>query len=220
MKNEPTILALDPGLRDLGYAVLRGRRLITAGVLGLRQVPREERLADARRHIRGWVRIHRPLVVAVLRGSQLLAYGVHTLRNGERPYDLIGQARRIVLGYIAEHAPQVVAIEAPLMLPTKRAAILSVIAQELHGRAKELNLEVVEITPQEVRQAVVGNPRATKIDVAETLVRQGFDQLEELIPKRPARAALGLRPRDKYWLHMFDALALAVSVPSRVTPRD
>lgn len=149
--------------------------------------------------------------IAVLRGSQLLAYGVHTLRNGERPYDLIGQARRIVLGYIAEHAPQVVAIEAPLMLPTKRAAILSVIAQELHARAKELNLEVVEITPQEVRQAVVGNPRATKIDVAETLVRQGFDQLKELIPKRPARAALGLRPRDKYWLHMFDALALAVA---------
>jgi Holliday junction resolvasome RuvABC endonuclease subunit len=128
--------------------------------------------------------------IAVLRGSQLLAYGVHTLRNGERPYDLIGQARRIVLGYIAEQAPQVVAIEAPLMLPTKRAAILSVIAQELHGRAKELNLEVVEITPQEVRQAVVGNPKATKIDVAEALVRQGFEELRELIPKRPARAAL------------------------------
>ena len=152
--------------------------------------------------------------IAVLRGRQLLAYGVHTLRNGERPYDLIGQARRIVLGYIAEHAPQVVAIEAPLMLPTKRAAILSVIAQELHGRAKELNLEVVEITPQEVRQVVVGNPKATKIDVAEALVGQGFEELKELIPKRPARAALGLRPRDKYWLHMFDALALAVAIDS------
>ena len=149
--------------------------------------------------------------IAVLRGSQLLTYGVHTLRNGERPYDLLGQARRIVLGYIAEHAPQVVAIEAPLMLPTKRAAILSVIAQELHGRANELNLEVVELTPQEVRQAVVGNPKATKIDVAEVLVRQGFEELKELIPRRPARAALGLRPRDKYWLHMFDALGLAAA---------
>ena len=147
--------------------------------------------------------------IAVLRGRQLLAFGVHTLRNGERPFDLIGQARRTVLSYIAEHAPEVVAIEAALMLPTKRAAILSVITQELHGRAKELNLEVREITPQEVRQVVVGNPRATKIDVAEALVRQGFEELRELIPKRPTRAALGLRPRDKYWLHMFDALALA-----------
>lgn len=58
---------------------------------------------------------------------------------------------------------------------------------------------------------MVGNPRATKIDVAETLVRHGFEELKELIPRRPARAALGLRPRDKYWLHMFDALALAVA---------
>lgn len=65
MKHEPTILALDPGLRDLGYAVLRGRRFVTGGVLGLRQVPKAERLADARRHIRGWVRTHRPSVLVV-----------------------------------------------------------------------------------------------------------------------------------------------------------
>lgn len=123
----------------------------------------------------------------------------------------IGQARRIVLHTIAAHEPQVAAIEAPLMLPTKRAAILSVIAQELRERAKELSLEVFELTPEQVRQAVLGNPQATKIDVAEALLRQGFDQLKSLVPKRPARAALGLRPRDKYWLHMFDALALAVT---------
>ena len=29
------------------------------------------------------------------------------------------------------------------------------------------------------------------------------------VVKRPARPALGLRPRDKYWLHVFDALAIA-----------
>ncbi len=156
--------------------------------------------------------------LAVLRGRELLAYGVHTRRNGDRPYDQIGQARRIVLRAIAEHGPQVVAIEAPLMLPTKRAAILSVIAQELHARAKELSLEVLELTPQEVRQRVVGNPKATKIEVAEALVRQGFEELEALVPKPPARAALGLRPKDKYWLHMFDALALAMAVSRARSP--
>ena len=168
--------------------------------------------------------------LVVLRGHELLSYGVRTLRNGERPYDLIGQARKIVLGEIERHAPQVVAIEEPLNLPTKRAAILSVIAQELRGRAEELGLEVRELSPMAIRESVVGNPRATKIDVAEALVRAGFDQLKDLIPRRPARAALGLRPRDKYWLHMFDALALAVAASNleatqpgsspRVTLRD
>jgi len=65
MKNEPTILALDPGLRDLGYAVLRGRRLVTGGVLGLRQVPKPDRLGEARRHVRGWLRSQRPRVIVV-----------------------------------------------------------------------------------------------------------------------------------------------------------
>ena len=60
-----------------------------------------------------------------------------------------------------------------------------------------------------ILQTANSHPRATKIDVAETLASRGFDQLRDLIPKRPKRAALGLRPRDKYWLHMFDALAIA-----------
>jgi Holliday junction resolvasome RuvABC endonuclease subunit len=153
----------------------------------------------------------REMGIAVLRGRELLAYGVHTLRNGTRPYDVIGQARRIVLAAIEKHQPDIVAIEEPLMVPTKRAALMSVIAQELRGRAEELSIEVFELSPSDIREAVVGNPRATKIEVAETLVRGGFSQLGDLVPRRPARAALGLRPKDKYWLHMFDALALAVA---------
>lgn len=150
--------------------------------------------------------------LAVLRGEELLAYGVRTLRNGTRPYEVVGQARRIVLATIEKHEPQVVAIEEPFNLPTKRSHLMNVIADELRGRAEEMGLEVVELSPCAIRERVTGNPRATKIDVAEALVDKGFEQLRDLIPKRPKRAALGLRPRDKYWLHMFDALALAVSL--------
>jgi len=32
------------------------------------------------------------------------------------------------------------------------------------------------------------------------------------MPTPPKRSALGLHPRDRYWLHVFDALALAVVV--------
>ena len=60
-----TILALDPGLRDLGYAVLHGRRLIASGVLGLRRVAKDARLTTARKNVRSWLRLHRPDVVVV-----------------------------------------------------------------------------------------------------------------------------------------------------------
>lgn len=150
--------------------------------------------------------------LAVLRGRELRYFGVRTLRNGTRPHDVIGQAKRIVLATIEKHQPQVVAIEEPLNLPTKRSHLLNVITDELRERAAEIGVEVVALSPAAIRERVTGNPRATKIDVAETLVSAGFHQLNPLIPKRPKRAALGLRPRDKYWLHMFDALALAVAV--------
>lgn len=149
--------------------------------------------------------------LAVLRGQKLRFFGVRTLRNGQRPYDVIGQARRLVLVAIEQHAPQVVAIEEPLNLPTKRSHLLNVIADELRERANELGLTVALLAPAAVRERVTGRPKATKIEVAESLIRAGFDQLRDLVPKRPVRAALGLRPRDKYWLHMFDALALAVA---------
>lgn len=68
-KNE-TILALDPGLRDLGYAVLRGRRLTSHGVLALRRVPKANRLTVARKSVRTWLRTHRPNVVVVERTYQ------------------------------------------------------------------------------------------------------------------------------------------------------
>lgn len=166
-----TILGIDPGTKEMGLAVLCGRKLIN--------------------------------------------FGVQRLRNGTQPYDVIGQARRIVLSEIAKHDPDIVAIEEPLILPTKRASLMSVIAQELRGRAEELGLEVVELSPALIRERVVGNRNATKFDVAEKLVSCGFEELRDLIPKRPKRSALGLRPRDKYWLHMFDALAMAVAVEKR-----
>src|SRR2546427_8424065 len=91
---------------------------------------------------------------AILKGMHLLDYGVHTLRNGRRPYDLLGQARAHVLASIRDHLPMIVAIEEPLLLPTKRAALVSAIAQELHERARELGIRVVEITPRKAREIV------------------------------------------------------------------
>lgn len=156
------------------------------------------------------------LGVAVVRGDQLLAYGVHELKNGQRPYDVIGQARRVVFGYIAQHAPAVVAIERPYRIATPRAAVLTTLAAELRERAKELGLEVVERSPEEVRLAITGNKRATKYEVAQKLGER-FPELAALVPKKPQPAVLWLKSRERYWLHMFDALALTMAAISEQT---
>ncbi len=153
--------------------------------------------------------------LVVLRQHTLLEYGVHTLRNGRRPYDLIGQARRILLAKLRCYNPSAVAIEAPLLLPTKRAALLSVIAQELRAQSRARRMRVVELSPLAIRKALLGNARATKIEVAAWLARREFPQLQSLVPEKPVRSAIWLKPRDRYWLHAFDALALAVAARSR-----
>jgi len=149
--------------------------------------------------------------LAVLRGPKLVAYAVRTLRNGERPYDVIGHARRAVLEAVRHHRVEVVAIEKPLRIATKRASLMSVITEELKARSRELALQVVELSPEQVRKAVVGDPWAKKLTVAKTLVERECPELQPLLPKPRSRAALGLRPGEKYWLHMFDALAVAVA---------
>lgn len=155
----------------------------------------------------------RYLGFALIRGKQLIEYGVKELKNGERPYDVIGQARRVVLRLIALHMPHTVAIETPYLLPTPRAAVLSTLTQEIHERAKETGAEVVELKPEHVRLALTGNAKATKYEVAQWLARERFPELAALVPQKPKVPALWLTSRERYWLHMFDALALA-AVPT------
>ena len=91
------------------------------------------------------------------------------------------------------------------------AALLTTIVQRMKGRGKDLGIKVVRLSPAEVRVRVVGDPRANKLEVATALTDRGFSELRSKLPKRPARSALGFRPGEKYWLHMFDALAVALA---------
>lgn len=150
--------------------------------------------------------------VAVVRGPELLDYGVHQLRNGERAHELLTHAQQILFAIIRDHAPDVVAIEAPYLITSKRAAVLSTLAQVLHRRAADLGIRVVELSPEVVRKAVTGNAKAGKVAVAQTLASRSFRRLAHLVPNKPKVPALWLTAKERYWLHMFDALSLAVAV--------
>lgn len=104
-KTPETILALDPGLRELGYAVLAGRRLAASGVLNLRELPRSRRLAAARDHVRQWATAHKPTAIVVERTyphSLPWLNDLHRLTRGVRRIALRRQA------VFAAYAPQTV----------------------------------------------------------------------------------------------------------------
>jgi len=154
--------------------------------------------------------------IAVLKNGSLEAYAVHTLKNGSHVRDVVDQARSTMLSIIGEFAPAIVAVEQPLLYASKRAALVTVIGEELVARVRERDIRVIELTPREVRRILVGDERATKVDVARKIVDLGFPELKVHLPIPPKRSALGLRPRDRYWLHAFDALAVALAAERKL----
>jgi crossover junction endodeoxyribonuclease RuvC len=84
-----TILALDPGLRELGFAVFADRNLATGGVLPLRDLPQPSRLPEARRQLRRWVRTYKPRAIVVEQTYR------HSLPWLDDLYRLLGTAVRL-----------------------------------------------------------------------------------------------------------------------------
>jgi Holliday junction resolvasome RuvABC endonuclease subunit len=66
-KTPRTVLALDPGLRELGYAVLAGKKLIASGVRPLFLTPPHGRIAEGRRLLKQWLAAYRPDTVVLER---------------------------------------------------------------------------------------------------------------------------------------------------------
>jgi len=104
-KTPETILALDPGLRELGYAVLAGRRLAASGVLNLRELPHSRRLPAARVHVQRWANAHKPSAIVVEKTYPHPLSWLNDLHSLTRGVRRIASQRKAVF---AAYAPQTV----------------------------------------------------------------------------------------------------------------
>lgn len=152
---KPVILALDPGTREMG--------------------------------------------VAVLQGDELLDYRVKTFRNGRKVKDLLIQASICMRSLMEQYRPDIVVIEKPFFAKTKRSALLVFLVQELRRRALLRGADLRLVSPLEVRAKLVGNAKATKRDVALKVIDH-FPELREHFHPRD-------HWRERYWGHVFDAVA-------------
>lgn len=163
--NHETILAIDPGLRELGFAVLRGSRLVARDAISLRQVPKTRRLDEAKKHVRGWLTTHQPSVVVV-----------------EKTY------------------PH----------PVPWLSQLHQISRSARNLATRRHADFATYSPQAVRATVAGNGKAKKPEVA-IAVAHHFPQLRFLLTQ-------DRKWKERLWLNMFDAVALALHHQSATQP--
>lgn len=139
---------------------------------------------------------------AVLETNDLLYYGVKELRRHRPASQLMRATRSVVSGLIDQYKPTVLAYEESVYVQQVSSALLRAVEQEIQRTAKAAGLKVVSYTPTDIRQALCGNPWSTKHMVAARLVER-FPELQRYRTNQSPRS-------ERYWLNMFDALAVAM----------
>lgn len=164
-RRNPVILAIDPGTREFGYAILSGHRLLVHGAVSLRADARRQRLEAIRRRIRSLAAIH---------------------------------------------APGTIVIEKTYRHPVPWLDLLDGITRCARAIARRRRLRFATYAPQVVRQTVVGNGRASKIEASQAVVHR-FPQLRIYLTQDS-------RWKERLWRNMFDAVALALHHQSVTQP--
>jgi Holliday junction resolvasome RuvABC endonuclease subunit len=140
--------------------------------------------------------------IAVIEGSELIYYGVRGFEADRPAVRLLQATRHTLERFIARYEPSVLAWEKTFFVQAKASALLQVQEAEIKAVGRAAGLALAGYPPTQVRKRLCADGKATKAHVAEVLV-QAFPELARY------RGPMSLR-RARYWLNMFDALAVAV----------
>lgn len=156
--NQSTVLAVDPGCRELG--------------------------------------------VAVLRGSELLFYGVKSITNRKNPQTILETVSSHVRNLIKKHRPDYLAVEKIAVKQHSSYAFLAVAAEQIKATARESNLPVYEYAPKDVRKRLCRTARATRRETAEILAAR--------YPELNCYYLRNAKWERDYYGNLFDAVAVSV----------
>jgi Holliday junction resolvasome RuvABC endonuclease subunit len=149
--------------------------------------------------------------IVVLEGDDLIYYAVKELRRMRPGFQLMRATRDAVNDVIERFSPDVVAYETSYYIQQTTSPLLGEQEREIRRLGKAAGLKVVAYSPLYVRQQLCADAYVTKHMVAQVLV-QRFPELAGYRVNQTPRS-------ERYWLNMFDALAVAV-VAAREFRRD
>jgi len=146
----------------------------------------------------------REMGFAVLESTDLLYFGVHTFKHRQSTRRLLAEGQQFIQGLIDTFAPQAFVIEKTWFAHSTRSARLRGFVEAMQRSALRQGLTVLTYTSPVVKKMLCGHGQVTKRAVAETLVRKHYSYLAKYLRR-------DLRTRDRYWQHMFDAVALGLT---------
>jgi Holliday junction resolvasome RuvABC endonuclease subunit len=138
-----------------------------------------------------------------LEGTELLHFGVHTFPHGLSQQRLV-EGERFVIALIETFAPHLFVIEQTRYARSRRSARLHGFVAVMQRLAERRGLVALAYLPAIVKYAMIGAEAASRRQVAEMLVRQGYPDLAKY-------RATDLRTKERYWEKMFHAVALGLT---------
>lgn len=148
----------------------------------------------------------REMGIALVDQGELVYHGVRTLRRRQSPRDTLDQGRKVVLRLIRDFRPTLLAVEKTFFANNRNAALLNVLGDEIKAIGQRKGLRVVALAPSTIKKAVCGNGRATKREVAHVVVAR--------YPELKVYLSEDRKWKEQFHANMFDAVALALTVPS------
>ena len=175
--------------------------------------------------------------VAVFKDAEIVVAQVKTLFTNGFSRKRLKEVRKVFSSLIEDYAPNVLAIERPLVSCSKRSKQLDAVINEIKRLAGEEKIKICEFSAPAVRKIICGNSNAAKKDVAEKVSLiypelknslkenpkfdhpelknslnqdQKFDHEKLNIKLDEDKQKNEQRLIENYWGHMFDAVGLGV----------
>lgn len=140
---------------------------------------------------------------ALFEDAELLDWGVWTFK----PQARLQHAKRTILRIIKRDKTNVLLLEQPYFVQQRNSSKFKALYNLFKKIAQSNELTLYELSPRTVRKTLYPNTRATRIRVAYLIASQ-YSYLKRYLPRNVP--ILFLTQREKYWLKMFDAVALGM----------
>lgn len=140
---------------------------------------------------------------AVMEGSNALIFYGKMIINKDKNVRVLAHIEKIIV----RNQPNALVLHDVNAKGTRRDPRIKALHRKVIALAKEYKIKVVKISGTELRAALLGNPKGTKQEMAESLAKQFPDELASRLP-----------PKRKFYdsedarMDIFDAVGLAIAM--------
>ncbi len=148
----------------------------------------------------------RNIGVAFLEGTELIYFGVKTIRQKKSSAEVLQEGKKIIHRPIKDFKPTTLVVEKTFFPNNRNSITLNTLAKEIQKIGKSHRLKVLVIAANTVRKNICGNGLASKNEVAKVVVAR-FPELKPYLTS-------DRRWKEKFHRNMFDAIALGLMILS------